>query len=339
MRRSLLSKWADRRLVLAFALLLVGWTGAATSARGEDSLGDELAARVLEVAAKTPAMPTFGGLQYWNDVRVTGEWRIQRNVLTGHYRLLDDDDHRQAWGTFEECDEQLEKAVAEGDATPARGEVVVVLHGLGSGRWAMHSLTKHLRDQGFTVIEFGYSTTSGGVAEHAAALAKVLADQTGAEKIHFVAHSLGNLVVRHYLADHAESPDPRVGRMVMLAPPNQGAAAAKTWARSKAMTRTLGPVLKELGPDWKTLAPKLATPTEFAIIAGGMGNDYGFNVVLDGDDDGTVRVEETRLEGATESLVVPSLHSLIVYRDDVFAATTNFLRHGSFEAPDAEGKP
>jgi pimeloyl-ACP methyl ester carboxylesterase len=325
-----------------FGLALVAIAGLADAAplvRADDSLGEELAARAIEIASKTPAMPTFGGLQYWNDVRVVGAWRIQRNVLTGHYRLLDGDDHRQAWGTFEECDTKLQKAVDAGDATPARGEVVVVLHGLGSGRWAMHSLTKHLREEGFTVIEFGYSTTSGGVAEHAAALAKVLEGQTGVEKIHFVAHSLGNLVVRHYLADQAETPDERIGRMVMLAPPNQGAAAAKTWARSKAMTRTLGPVLEELGPDWDTLAPKLATPQEFAIIAGGLGNSYGFNVVLDGDDDGTVRLEETQLDGAKENLVVPSLHSLIVYRDDVFLATTNFLRHGSFEKPSAEGKP
>ena len=35
--------------------------------------------------------PTLGGKQFWYDELVYGDWRIQRNVLTKHYRLLADE--------------------------------------------------------------------------------------------------------------------------------------------------------------------------------------------------------------------------------------------------------
>lgn len=301
--------------------------------QGEEPSLDDSAAQLLGGATdQLPNVPlrTFGGLQYWNDERVVGEWRIQRNVLSGHHRLIDSDEHRQAWGDFDACERRLQLACEAGDAVPVRGEVVVVLHGLGSGRWATRTLCEHLRVEGFQVVSVGYSTTSGHVADHAATLAKVIEGLPDAEKIHFVAHSLGNIVVRHYLADHA---DRRLGRMVMLAPPNHGSSRACTWAQSMVVVKTLGPVVKELGPDWQQLEPKLATPREFGVIAGGLGNDHGYNLVVEGDDDGTLSIEETKLDGAADFLVVPSLHSLILARDDVQAATTRFLRHGRFQEP------
>jgi hypothetical protein len=302
----------------------------AASARADEPPAIDLAAEVMRAAQdQLPNQPfrVLGGAQYWNDVQILGGWRIQRNVLTGHHRLLDNADLRQCWGDLSACQTQLKAARAAGRAIPARGEVVVVLHGLASGRWAMRPLGDHLRNAGFEVVDVGYSTTSGRVADHAATLARVIQGLPEAESLHFVAHSLGNLVVRRYLADEAgaprkKKPKPRLGRMVMLAPPNQGSAKALSWSENAL-------VVKEMGPGWKELEPRLATPSfEFAIIAGGLGDEQGLNPSILGDDDGTLAVEETRLAGAKEHLVVPSPHSLLVYREDVLNFTTNFLRHG-----------
>ncbi len=49
---------------------------------------------------------TLGGKQFWADEFVHGSWRIQRNVLSGHYRLLDPDNTRRAWGTWDHCQDQ-----------------------------------------------------------------------------------------------------------------------------------------------------------------------------------------------------------------------------------------
>ena len=50
---------------------------------------------------------TLGGTQFWSDELVFRDWRIQRNVLSGHYRLLDDRDFRMAWGTLDQCRARL----------------------------------------------------------------------------------------------------------------------------------------------------------------------------------------------------------------------------------------
>src|SRR3970040_1276944 len=81
-------------------------------------------------------------------------------------------------------------------------------------------------------------------ADHARALASVMDNLEGIEEINFVAHSLGNLVIRHFLADATDpesgrSPDPRIKRIVMLAPPNHGSARARSSESARTPTERL----------------------------------------------------------------------------------------------------
>ena len=111
--------------------------------------------------------------------------------------------------------------------------MVITLHGLGRTRQSMEGIGQYLADQGeFRWINMGYASTRDNLAAHAAALNDVVGGFQGVEEVNFVAHSLGNLVVRHYLADLAHRKDlpdgyPNIGRIVMLAPPNQGSALAR----------------------------------------------------------------------------------------------------------------
>ena len=54
-------------------------------------------------------MKTLGGRQFWGDVLFFHDWRIQQNVLTHHYRLLDGKDYHHADGTLEKCKAALEQ--------------------------------------------------------------------------------------------------------------------------------------------------------------------------------------------------------------------------------------
>ena len=58
----------------------------------------------------------------------------------------------------------------------------------------------------FHVINFGYPSTVGDIGEHAKSLTSVLRHLDGVEKIDFVAHSMGNIVIRMALADLASLP-------------------------------------------------------------------------------------------------------------------------------------
>ena len=44
-------------------------------------------------------MQTMGGSVFWDDVAEIKGWRLQVNMFTGHWRLLDPYDVRHAWGT------------------------------------------------------------------------------------------------------------------------------------------------------------------------------------------------------------------------------------------------
>lgn len=280
-------------------------------------------------------MRTMGGKQFWTDHLIDTRWRIQQNILTGHYRLLGAGNSREAWGTWEACLERW-KGLRKIDAGEAvKPKIVILLHGLIRSRSSMEGMAKYVREKGdYSTICFSYASTRAGVADHAKALRDVVSHLEGVQEINFVAHSLGNLVIRHYLGDQmAASPsktiDSRIRRIVMLAPPNNGADLAERLRNNPIFRVVFGVSGKELAERWGELEKRLAVPPcQFGIIAGGGGR--ATNPLLSGDDDLVVRVDETRLPGARDFVVVPSIHSFIMDRDDVRRFTLTFLQHGYF---------
>jgi len=283
-------------------------------------------------------MPTLGGVQFWADELFFHRWRIQRNVITGHCRLLDEYNLRHASGTYEECLAKLVGVKRQRELPPMRGKAVVVLHGLGRTRGSMGELCEYLREHGdYTVFNVGYASTRRGIADHARALAAILENLHGVTEINFVGHSLGNIVVRRYLAERVPGrhPDPRIRRFVMLGPPNHGSLAATAFSENELFTAITGKPGQQLGRQWVWLEADLATPRcQFGIIAGGKGDGKGFHNLLPGDDDGVVTVASTRLAGAADFLVVPQLHSFLPGNRNVIEHTLRFLQHGYFVSPE-----
>ena len=71
---------------------------------------------------------TLGGRQFWGDVKFFQGYRIQQNVFTKHYRLLDSNDVRRMWGSLEECEAQLRQIAVEKNLKPMSGKAVVLIH-------------------------------------------------------------------------------------------------------------------------------------------------------------------------------------------------------------------
>jgi hypothetical protein len=288
---------------------------------------------------------TAGGKQFWADVWFFHDWRIQRNALTNHYRLLDGANRRRAWGTLAACRAEMDSIRRRDRLPPMQGKAVVVLHGLFRSRSAMIPLCTALaKGGGYTTFNVGYPTTRGSVAEHAASLDSVILSLEGCTEINFVGHSLGNLVVRRWLGDLAAEQrglraGQQFGRMVMHGPPNHHPQIAAKLLGNDLATFFAGPAAEELASGWETLHPKLATPPfEFGIIAGGRGDDRGFNPLLSGDNDGVVTVESTRLAGARDFRLLPVLHSFVMNDAKAQELTLRFLQHGHFES-DATRQP
>lgn len=285
--------------------------------------------------------PTLGGKQFWADELFFHDWHIQRNTLTGHCRLLNGSQLRYAWGSYQECLAKLEQIKQQKQLPRMTGPAVIVLHGLFRNPGSMSGMAKFLRDEGqYTVFNVAYPTTRGTVADHARTLAKVIDSLDGITEINFVCHSLGNLVVRHYLGDHAKPeqglrPDPRIKRMVMLGPPNRGAKMAEAFAGVDAFHTVAGRSASQLASSWADLESRLATPEfQFGIIAGGRGTEKGYNPWLGADNDMVVSVETTRLPGACDFVVVPALHTLMMDDATVRQYTLRFLQQGCFISPE-----
>ncbi len=282
-------------------------------------------------------LKTLGGPSCWTDHVIHGEWRIQKNELLGHFRLLDPKDRRIETGTVESCFYELERRKANGEIKPLPRHVVIVIHGLAGTRGFMAGLGKRLEeDGGYTVLNFGYASTKASIQELTVGLESVIRNLDGVSEVSLVAHSMGNILVRHmlYRFQVYNNPPPLVFcRMVMISPPNHGAELAETIGQRHLIKLVLGDVVDQFAPSigWPALERQLAVPTfEFGIIAGGRGNDHGYLARVPGDDDALLSLQTHMLAGATDFLQVGGLHQLMPRYRSTKDATLRFLKFGHF---------
>ena len=206
----------------------------------------------------------------------------------------------------------------------AGSETVVLLHGLGRTPASMSKLHRRLEQDGYRVKDWSYRSTRGRIEHHGQRLHDFLAtidSDPGVSRVHIVGHSLGSIVARYALA--VEVPE-KIGRVVMLAPPNRGSAAAR---KSAPLLGKIIKPLEQLSDDPASDVNQLAVPAriEFGVIAAAA--------------DGKVRPEDTHLPGEADHLVVPGFHTFIMNRDDVCDAVLAFLKRGRFCEPTAEHHP
>jgi pimeloyl-ACP methyl ester carboxylesterase len=318
---------------------LWGVTGAADDAATPPA-GDSPTAAVPEVDPMPGsegyynlAMPTLGGRQFWGDLAHFRGWRIQENVYTHHCRLIDPNDVRHAWGTHEQCLTTLQRLKTERQLQPLSGKAVILIHGIIRSSKAMTRMEEELARAGYLVLSFDYPSTRVPIQTSAAYLAKVVQALEGVEQIDFVVHSMGGLLVRSYLQQTADAPDPRLHRLVMLGTPNRGSPLANISQDNLLFRTVFGPAGQQLIEATDGLIASLPTPhLEFAVIAGGRGTEEGFNPLIPGDDDGVVPVQSALLPGAADSLRVPVWHSFLPSDPAVIAATRRFLEAGALRA-------
>ncbi len=210
----------------------------------------------------------------------------------------------------------------------AHADDVVLLHGLGRTRLSMIVLRWRLRRAGFRAVSMGYPSRQrpiGDLAEHVRARLPVPED--GAS-LHFVTHSLGGIIVRRMLSERRP---PGLGRVVMLSPPNAGSRLAGQVRRYAPFRAVLGPALDQLASDGDSVPERLG-PVDFDLgVIMGDRTLPGMNKVLDAPNDGIVTVEEGRVRGMSDFVVVRSGHTFMMNSRDVARQVVHFLRHGRFE--------
>jgi pimeloyl-ACP methyl ester carboxylesterase len=280
-------------------------------------------------------LPTLGGRQLWADEFFFHGWHIQRNVLSGHYRLLDAGNWRYAWGTLDDCRRMLDRIRDSARLPAMNGPGIILLHGLTRSAAHMTPLARYLRAHGHAnLFNVTYPTTRGSIDDHAEQLAAVIRSLEGIGQLSLVAHSLGNLVIRRYLASASDAQRSRIGRIVMLGPPNLAAKMAEMLGHRRWFGLVLGKAATQLR-SVPAVSDRLATPTsQFGIIAGGRGGPRGYNPLLAGDNDFLVDVASTRLPGAADFALLPVSHAFMMAHPLVQQYTLKFLETGAFVSPD-----
>ena len=195
----------------------------------------------------------------------------------------------------------------------------------------MKRLEKYLKKKGYLTYNRSYPSTVANVQRSAvhyinSALAHI--PRESVSKIHFVTHSLGGLLVRYYFSNHKLN---NLGRIVMLAPPNQGSIVAEKYRHHfwyKWMTGQPGQQLHK--SDNELLQQLKPLETEVGIIAGTRSSDPWFNHAFDLPHDGKVSIEDTKLVEMKAHMTVSYGHTFIMNKQKVKHHIENFLATGDF---------
>lgn len=190
--------------------------------------------------------------------------------------------------------------------------------------WDMTLLRSRIADAGYSTHQFSYKSTSTNIDQIIFDLNEFV-EKIDAEKVHFVCHSLGGLVVRHFFDRY---PKEVTGRIVTLGSPHKGSNAAHFLNRFSLTSKILG---ESLNAGLLGNAPLWSGERELGSVAGtasfGMGKLFPD---LKEPNDGTVSVEETILENTVDQIQLPVSHVGLLMSKNTADETLHFIKYGNF---------
>jgi len=220
----------------------------------------------------------------------------------------------------------MHEAPRSGDA---RCPGVVLLHGIARTSASLTELERALRTAGFATLNIDYPSRSKPIADLADDLHPAISCFAERDApLHFVAHSMGGLVTRAYVAKYRPA---RLAGVVMLGTPNGGSEVADVLQGFALYCAFYGPAGLELTTTSRRDGlPAVDYPV--GVIAGSRFIDPIAGLfILPKPNDGRVSVQSAMLTGMADHVVVKASHTGLPRHTVAIAQTIAFLRDGRFQ--------
>jgi len=208
-------------------------------------------------------------------------------------------------------------------------ECVVLLHGYLRSAKCMQPIAKILEDKGYKVQNLSYSSTDYSIQTISREHVAPKIEHTDCEKIHFIGHSMGGIVIRYYLS---ENKLPNLGNVIFITVPNRGSELVSSIENNRSFTWTLiGPAVRELSPT----SPILLNMPEPHYRAGIITASKSVNPVtslflLEGPNDGTLTIESMKLKNMADLIDFNATHTTVLTHLEIGDKIASFLKYGRF---------
>lgn len=210
-------------------------------------------------------------------------------------------------------------------------EHVILVHGLARSHRSFTKMAKALDKNGYTIVNVNYPSRKQHIEtlanEYLSKAVKSCKDN-GAQRIHFITHSMGAILARYYLNQYTLG---ELGHVVMLSPPNQGSEVVDKLKTFPGFYALNGPAGQQLGTSKNSLPNRLgAVDYPVGVITGNRTINPILSLLIPGENDGKVSIERAKVLGMSDYLVVPHTHTMIMHSDRVINSTISFIQDGRF---------